>query len=144
MACSLGAGDLGGERRFAGSRVYPVECAGSLHTSVLEYLVRAGAGGVMVAACSGRDCWNREGPKWAAQRLFAGREADLKDRVDRRRLRYIQTGAGGRREITAALAAFQAEVADIGPRSTETDIEIDQACDPTPEPGGGGVNGVMA
>jgi coenzyme F420-reducing hydrogenase delta subunit/ferredoxin len=135
VACSLGAGDLGADGRFAGTAVYPVECAGSLHTSVVEYLVRAGAGGVMVAACSARDCWNREGPKWAAQRLFAGREADLKDRVDRRRLRYIQTGAGGRREIAAALAEFRGHIAAIGPRTTETEIEIDQACERTPDPG---------
>jgi len=107
VACSLGAGDLEGEDRFEGAALYPVECAGSLQTSVVEYLIRSGAGGVMVAACSGRDCWNREGPKWTAQRLYAGREADLKVRVDRRRLRYVQTGAGGRRDIALALRTFR-------------------------------------
>ena len=144
VACSLGAGDLGSEARFEGATVYPVECAGSLHTSVVEYLVRAGAGGVMVAACSGRDCWNREGPKWAAQRLYAGREANLKERVDRRRLRYVQTGAGGRGDIAAALAAFKSQIAEMQPVRTETEIEIDQDCDPQLEAGEGTVTGVVA
>jgi len=129
VACSLGAGDLENSDRFEGAAVYPVECAGSLHTSVVEYLIRGGAGGVMVAACSGRDCWNREGPKWAAQRLYAGREADLKVRVDRRRLRYVQTGGGGRREIARALRAFREEITEMKPRMTEAEIEIDQECD---------------
>ncbi|NIP83639.1 MAG: hydrogenase iron-sulfur subunit, partial [Gemmatimonadetes bacterium] len=44
-----------------GSAVYPVTCAGNLHTSVVEYLVRSGAGGVLVVACPERDCWSREG-----------------------------------------------------------------------------------
>ena len=98
----------------------------------------------MVAACSGRDCWNREGPKWAAQRLYAGREANLKERVDRQRLRYVQTGAGGRREIAAALAAFKSQIAEMQPVRTETEIEIDQECDPQLEAGEGTVTGVVA
>ncbi|NIP82298.1 MAG: hydrogenase iron-sulfur subunit, partial [Gemmatimonadetes bacterium] len=55
-----------------------------LHTSVIEYLVRAGAGGVMVVACPPRDCWNREGVTWLEERVYNEREAELKDRVDRR------------------------------------------------------------
>lgn len=134
VACSYGAGDLGSVGDLDGAAVYPVECAGSLHTSVVEYLVRAGAGGVIVAACPGRDCWNREGPKWLAQRLYAGREADLKPRVDRRRVRYVQTGAGGRREIVAAIGTLRAEIAGIEPARSEGDISIDQFCDPEDGP----------
>ena len=129
VACSYGAGDLSQEERFEGAAVYPVECAGSLHTSVVELLVRGGAGGVLVAACPGRDCWNREGPKWAAQRIFGGREAELKERVDRRRVRYVQTGAAGRRLLAAELARFQAEIGERQPAMAETDIVIDTDCD---------------
>ena len=130
VACSYGAGDLGGEDSFHGAAVYPVECAGSLHTSVVVLLVRGGAGGVMVAACPGRDCWNREGPKWAAQRIFAGREAELQSRVDRKRVRYVQTGAAGRRELAAELTEFQAEIRKRQPAMIETDLVIDTECDP--------------
>jgi len=130
VACSFGAGDLSREEHFEGAAVYPVECAGSLHTSVVELLVRGGAGGVLVAACPGRDCWNREGPKWAAQRIFGGREAELKERVDRSRIRYVQAGAAGRREIAAELAKFQAEIQERRPAMAETDIVIDTECDP--------------
>ena len=130
VACSFGASDLSREEHFEGAAVYPVECAGSLHTSVVELLVRGGAGGVLVAACPGRDCWNREGPKWAAQRIFGGREAELKERVDRSRIRYVQAGAAGGPEIAAELAKFQAEIQERRPAMAETDIVIDTECDP--------------
>jgi coenzyme F420-reducing hydrogenase delta subunit len=112
-----------------------VVCAGSLHTSVVEYLVRAGAGGVLVAACPGRDCWNREGPKWLAQRLYAGREADLKPRVDRQRLRYVQTGAAGRRDIAVAVEEMRSEIAAMRPAMSEGDIDIDLLCETVDGPG---------
>jgi len=129
VACSYGAGDLGRESSFEGAAVYPVECVGSLHTSVIELLVRAGAGGVLVAACPGRDCWNREGPKWAAQRIYGGREAELQDRVDRSRVRYVQAGAAGRREIAAEVARFRVEIQERQPAIAETEIVIDTECD---------------
>lgn len=135
VACSYGAGDLQGAGLFDGAAVYPVQCAGSLHTSVLEYLIRAGAGGVVVAACPGRDCWNREGPKWLAQRLYGGRQADLKPRVDRRRLRYVQTGAAGRRDISAAIEALRTEIGAMKPARGERDIDIDQICETEAGPG---------
>lgn len=135
VACSYGAGDLSRVSSFEGAAVYPVECAGSLHTSVIELLVRAGAGGVLVAACPGRDCWNREGPKWAAQRMYGGREAELQDRVDRSRVRYVQTGAAGRREIAAEVARFRVEILERQPAVAETEIVIDTECDaPTGRP----------
>jgi coenzyme F420-reducing hydrogenase delta subunit/Pyruvate/2-oxoacid:ferredoxin oxidoreductase delta subunit len=135
VACSFGAGDLGRAEMFHGASVFPVECAGSLHTSVVEYLVRAGAGGVLVAACPGRDCWNREGPKWLAQRLYAGREADLKPRVDRQRLRYVQTGAAGRRDIAVAVEEMRSEIAAMRPAMSEGDIDIDLLCETVDGPG---------
>jgi ferredoxin len=129
VACAYGAGELAGLERFADALVYPVSCAGSLHTSVVEFMVRAGAGGVMVASCPGRDCWNREGPKWTAERLFEGREAELQDRVDRARVRMVEAGLGDRGPLAAELAAFRAHVLALHEAEAEEDIEVDAFCD---------------
>jgi ferredoxin len=72
---------------LAGVKVRLVHCAGGVHTSVVEYLIRRGVGGVYLLACPERDCVYREGPKWLRQRLYNDREAELHDRVDRRRVR---------------------------------------------------------
>ena len=87
IACDHGAGRVAAELAEEGAVVYPVDCAGNLHTSVVELLVRGGASGVLVLPCPARDCRNREGPRWLVQRMFEGREAELQDRVDRRRVR---------------------------------------------------------
>ena len=94
VACGRGAGGAASGGSFMGAPVFEVSCAGSLHTSVLEYLVRAGWGGVLVASCPPRDCWNREGVTWLEERVYRGREAELKERVDRRRVRVAYAGEG--------------------------------------------------
>ncbi|HSG46570.1 MAG TPA: hydrogenase iron-sulfur subunit, partial [Longimicrobiales bacterium] len=129
VACAHGAGELGGLERFHDALVYPLSCAGNLHTSVVELLLRGGAGGVMVAACPGRDCWNREGPRWTTERLFHDREAELQARVDRRRVRLVYAGAGDRGPLARALASFQAEVAALEPTDRDKDLEVDAECD---------------
>src|SRR5690606_11346869 len=54
--------------------LFPVICAGNVHTSVIEFLIRGGAGGVLLVACPDRDCRGREGAKWLEQRVYHGRE----------------------------------------------------------------------
>ncbi|MDT8340536.1 MAG: cytochrome b N-terminal domain-containing protein, partial [Longimicrobiales bacterium] len=49
VACARGAGGVGAEPTFMDAPVLAVPCAGTVHTSVVEYLVRAGWGGVLVA-----------------------------------------------------------------------------------------------
>ncbi len=63
VACERGAGRAADPGELGASTLIPVTCAGNLHTSAIEFLVRSGAGGVLVAACPPRDCWSREGPK---------------------------------------------------------------------------------
>ena len=114
------------------AEVFPVSCVGALHTSVVEYLVRAGAGGVMVVTCSPRDCWNREGVMWFEQRAFHQREAELKDRVDRRRLRVVYAAEMESGVLARELASFRSDLANLGAASAEKSIEIDTLC-ATPE-----------
>jgi len=136
---SPGAGDVvvvGCDRSAAASAfdrgdrlVLPVTCAGNLHTSVVEYLVRSGVGGVLIVACPERDCWSREGPRWLSQRLYEEREAELQDRVDRRRVRLVHGAFGEAAELRSALSAFREEVRALGSGSAERDVELVVECE---------------
>lgn len=128
-----------GARRWAravareGAAVYPVDCAGSVHTSVIEFLVRGGASGVLVLACPPRDCWNREGPGLLVERMYHEREAELKARVDRRRVRVAHAGASETGEALAALRRFATDTAALAAVTPEISVVIDAECEPVPE-----------
>jgi ferredoxin len=109
--------------------VYRVTCAGNVHTSVIEYLIRSGVGGVLMVACPERDCWSREGPKWLEQRLFHDREAELQARVDRRRLRLVHRARGEDGVLRAQLEAFAWEVKALGGSAMETEIDLVAMCE---------------
>ncbi len=132
VACAHGAGGIAGEEQFEGAPVLPVDCAGSLHSSVVEYLVRAGTRGVLVVACPPRDCRYREGPKWLEQRLYHDREAELKARVDRRRVRLAFADLGEREAVAWELADFRRQVASLEAAPREAHIELDTECE-TPD-----------
>lgn len=128
VACDRGAGAVAGTGEVAGAPLYRVTCAGNLHTSVIEYLVRAGAGGVLVVSCPPRDCWGREGPKWLEQRLYHAREAELQERVDRRRVCLVHAGAAERGGVVAALERFRAEIAALAATEGEADLDLVREC----------------
>src|SRR5690606_18388051 len=109
VCCRRAASGWSAALAAEGADLHPVDCAGSLHSSVVEFLVRGGASGVLVIACPPRDCANREGPTWLVERMFHEREAELKARVDRRRVRMTYAAAGEAREAVAALRAFMAD-----------------------------------
>jgi len=125
VSCNRGAGDLRALGRFQGADVFGVDCVGSVHTSVIEYLTRAGYPGVMIASCPPTDCWNREGAKWVEQRLFHDREAELQARVDRKRIRLIYAGQGERDIVGARLRDFRAELREHLEGAVEGEKEID-------------------
>ncbi len=126
VACGRSAGST---RASNGAPPFPVSCAGNLHSSVVEYLVRAGARGVLVVACPPRDCWGREGPRWLVERLFNQREAELKARVDRRRVRVVYASAFDRRTLETALDGFARALADLDAPAGESGIEVDTECE---------------
>jgi ferredoxin/coenzyme F420-reducing hydrogenase delta subunit len=134
VGCRNGAGRLAAQDVVEGSPVLAVGCSGNLHTSVVESLLRAGAGGVLIAACPPRDCASREGPKWLAARLFEGREAELQERVDRRRLRLVHAGEGEAGLVRRALAALRADVAALG-RPAQDGGDVDAECAATARAG---------
>lgn len=127
IACSRGAAGQGAAW-VAGARVYPLGCVGNLHTSVIEYLLRAGVAGVMVASCPPRDCWSREGVKWLEERVYNQREAELKDRVDRTRLRVVYAAAAEGRLLERRVALFRSQMRTLDRAHSENEIEIDAEC----------------
>jgi ferredoxin len=129
VACDRGAGGVTRDGAVDGARVYAVSCAGSLHSSVVEYLVRSGAGGVLIVSCPPRDCWNREGPKWLDGRLYHEREAELQARVDRRRIRVAYAATGGVHVVRAALDALRRDVAALERATGESDIDLLTLCE---------------
>jgi ferredoxin len=131
VACDRTAG-----LAVAGAPVFPVTCAGNLHSSTVEYLLRAGAAGVLVVSCPPRDCWSREGVAWLEERLFRGREAELHDRVDRRRLRVVYAGEAEHGAVAAALEAFRRDLAALGAEAREADPEVTRQCDVAAVSGG--------
>lgn len=130
IACHHGAGAFGATLAARGGVLYPVRCAGNLHSSVIEMLLRGGAGGVLVLACPPRDCWNREGPRWLGERIHHGREAELQDRVDRARVRIAYANEAEPGLAIAALGAFAADVAALGAPSTDRAAAPVPVCDP--------------
>ena len=133
VACRGGAGGVATLDALDGARIYPVNCSGNLHSSVVEYLVRAGAGGVLIVTCPPRDCWNRDGPRWVEQRLFHGREAELQQRVDRARVRVVHAGEGERSVVIRALAEFRADVHALAAVAAETGLDLARECPVGPE-----------
>ena len=124
VGCDRSAG-----RAAPGAPVFPVTCAGNLHSSTVEYLLRAGAAGVLVVSCPPRDCWSREGVKWLEERLFRGREAELHDRVDRRRVRVVYAAEAEANLVAAALVAFRRDLSLAGAQVRERDPDVARDCE---------------
>ncbi len=115
----------------AGATIRTLTCTGNLHTSAMEAALRGGAAGVIVFSCAPRDCRGREGPKWLEQRVYHDREAELQERVDRRRVRLATAAAG---DLTGTMAAFDAfrravRALDV-PRAAPMDADV--VCEPQP------------
>jgi len=103
-------------------------CAGSIHSSAIELLLRRGFAGVLLLSCPPRDCRYREGPRWLEERLFQGHDAPLPERVDRRRVAIVSRSASELREIRAELASFESGLAGIRVVG-ETTVAMEPECD---------------
>ena len=114
----------------AGVVPFQVNCAGELHTSLIEYVLRRGAGGAYVLSCPSRDCVYREGPNWLFERVYKDREAELQPRVDRRRVRlgFFNQGESTRanRDIKSFIQYVQG---GLKAPVAEQEVELDLACD---------------
>ncbi len=103
-------------------------CSGSVHTSAIEYLLRSGAGGVMLLTCPERDCLYREGPRWLNERVYRDREAELRTRVDKRRVKVAAFAPGEGAQARRAVAAFRAQLEELEPVVIEREISVERDC----------------
>jgi coenzyme F420-reducing hydrogenase delta subunit/ferredoxin len=125
VGCTWSAARALAER--TGARFFPVECVGSLHSSTVEFLLRGGAGGVLVVGCAEHDGRTREGVTWAQQRLFEGRKAELKERVDKDRVRLVQASLGEGVTLHDAARIFAAEIEALAAQPAE-EFDLVAAC----------------
>ena len=132
IACDRGLGDPSAGWEADGARLETADCAGNLHSSIVEQWLRAGAAGVLVLACPPRDCWNREGPGWAGERLFHDREAELHRRVDKRRVRLAYANRAEPSAGHSELERFRADLATLDRQDLEDGDPI-RECDPVLE-----------
>lgn len=129
LACTQGAWRHREVLEAAGAAVREAACAGNLHSSVIEVLIRGGARGVLVLSCPPRDCQGREGPKWLVERMYHDREAELKARVDRRRLLIRYARSGDPSSARAALQRFTRQLDAIEPPATEESLDLEAVCE---------------
>ena len=87
---------------------------------------------MLVLGCPPRDCWGREGGKWAEERLFHDREAELHRRVDRRRVRLAWVAAGERGRARLEVQAFAAELAALDRGTSLEGVEPFRECELAP------------
>jgi ferredoxin len=129
VSCQYGLGAHPSLQAVEGVLAFASGCSGSVHTSVIEYLLRAGAGGVFVLTCPDRDCAYREGPEWVRQRIYEDREAELQPRVDKQRVRVGSFAASEAGAATRAVESFRDELQLLGEIVPEQDPDLNYECE---------------
>lgn len=133
VACDRGVGAGARDGRLLGGPALTVQCAGNLHTSTIELLLRLGAGGVLVTACPPRDCWNRQGARWLEARMYHDREAELHERVDLRRVRLVYAARSELGLLRAELRDLRRQVEALSEDGPEEAFDLVRMCDRQPE-----------
>jgi coenzyme F420-reducing hydrogenase delta subunit len=82
-------------------------CTGMLPPAFVEYALRGGADGVLVATCRSGGCEFRLGDLWTSQRLLGQREPHLRRTVPPSRLQLLAASAHDDRTLAEALAEFR-------------------------------------
>ena len=97
--------------------VMPMECAAMVPPSFVEYALRLGADGVLVAGCRESDCEFRLGDRLVAERLSGAREPRLRAAAPRERIALAWPGRDGSR-LRHAVAALRDRVHSLPERGT--------------------------
>lgn len=112
-------------RQQPGVVTHRVLCAGQLPPSFVEYALREGAAGVLVAACPEGGCEFRLGERWTAERLAGQREPHLRAQVPAERLALVHAGPGGEGTLAQALARLRLRVQGLSnPKKISTDEHV--------------------
>jgi coenzyme F420-reducing hydrogenase delta subunit len=91
----------------AGTLAFSLPCAGMLPPSFVDYALRGGAAGVVIAGCREGACEFRPGQRWTAQRLAGQREPRLRGSVPRERWETVWADAGDEAAVRAAVDALR-------------------------------------
>ena len=126
VGCTWSAAEQ--EAARTGALFFPVSCVGTIHSSTVETLLKGGAGGVLVVGCREHDGRTREGVTWAQERLFEGRKADLKERVERSRVRLVQAALTETTRLHAAVIAFAEEIETRAHEAETESADIIELC----------------
>jgi ferredoxin len=97
---------------------FSLVCTGQLPPSFIEYALRDGADGVLVAACAG--CEFRLGARWSAERIAGAREPHLRASVPRERFALAGADAGQEPLLQAALATLRHRLPQVAERVRTT------------------------
>jgi ferredoxin/coenzyme F420-reducing hydrogenase delta subunit len=92
-------------------------CTGQLPPSFVEYALRDGAAGVLVAACREGGCEFRLGERWTAERLARQREPHLRTSVAPARLELVHAGPGDESLLVAGLERLRRRVQPLAPEA---------------------------
>ena len=93
--------------------VQSLVCIGQLPPSFVEYALRDGAAGVLVAGCQPGGCEFRLGTRWTEQRLLGLREPHLRAEVPRERLEVAWADAGEEAVLRRALERLRQRVSGL-------------------------------
>ncbi|MCP5269171.1 MAG: hydrogenase iron-sulfur subunit [Zoogloeaceae bacterium] len=85
-------------------------CAGMLPPSFVEYALRTGADGVMIAGCRQGGCEYRLGERWTVERLNRQREPQLRGKVPAERLHVSFVSANDGKILAHDLTEFRARI----------------------------------
>jgi coenzyme F420-reducing hydrogenase delta subunit len=131
FSCAQGAdaSALAGPDRL----VLPLICTGQLPPSFVEYALRDGAAGVLVASCRDGGCAFRLGARWTAERLAGRREPHLRAQVPPEQVRHVEADAGETEVLQAALTALAASAGPAAPAELTSNLTQIKA---TPTQGG--------
>jgi coenzyme F420-reducing hydrogenase delta subunit len=92
-------------------------CAAMVPPSFIEYALRAGADGVLVAGCREGDCEFRAGDALLAARLAGERKPALRPSVPRERVCLAHAGRTDLQILRSRLEQFRADLSRLGPRA---------------------------
>jgi ferredoxin len=101
---------------------FSLACAGMLPPSFVEYALRGGADGVVIATCREGGCEFRLGERWTAQRLGGRREPHLRRAVPAEHWTLVGADAGEERTVRAALERLRHTAVEAAPSQRQEAI----------------------
>ncbi len=110
MACRSQPGTISRIRRFveseSGYALYPVDCAGTIHSAVIDQLAK-NYRTVAIAACPERNCETKDGFKMISERVSGSRAPSPSKRITRDRIPIFAVGEGEEERLFRELSVLK-------------------------------------